>query len=71
MSAFTVTTKNITEHKAVLDRQKFIQLLREAGHNVPDDAKIMMEVPLGGDYSGMTLDINDMPINVEYTTIES
>lgn len=71
MSAFTVTTQKIVKHEATLDRTQLIHLMREAGYtNVPDDAKITMNVPGGGDYSNTTLDIDEMPIHIEYTTVE-
>jgi len=71
MTTFNITTKKTIEHECVFNRFKFIKLLREAGFkNVPDDAKITITVPGGGDYSNMTLDIDDMPVTVKYTTEE-
>jgi hypothetical protein len=70
MSAFTVTEQKIIEHTCVLDRCKIEQLFKTAGFPIPHDAKITMTVPGGGDYSDMTLDIEDMPITVKYTTVE-
>ena len=70
MSAFTLTTKKITKHNATLDRKHLLGLLLHAGYLVPDDAKITMTVPGGDDYSNMTLDIDDMPVHVEYTTVD-
>ena len=60
MSAFTCTTKKIIKHEATIDRVKFMELLAAARYPVTDDAKITMTVPGGGDYSNMTLDIDDM-----------
>ena len=67
----TFSTQTVVKHSAFVGRQEFVRLLREAGYaGVPDDAKITMQVPGGGDYSNMTLDIDDMPITVKYITVE-
>jgi hypothetical protein len=59
-----------TKHHAELTRHKLIALLRQAGHNVPDNAGIFVRVPGGGDWSNCPLDIDDCPIQLHYTTVE-
>jgi hypothetical protein len=59
-----------TRHHAELDRHKLLTLLRRAGHNVPDNAGIFVQVPGGGDWANCTLDIDDAPIQIHYSTVE-
>lgn len=70
MSAFTVTEKKVTTHTTTIDRIKLTKMFADLGYPIPFDARITMQVPSGGDYSGMTLDIDDMPLHIEYTTVE-
>jgi hypothetical protein len=64
------TTTVQTKHHAELDRHKLLALLRAAGHDVPDNAGIFVQVPGGGDWSNTTLDIDDAPIQIYYGTTE-
>jgi hypothetical protein len=64
----TVTVE--TRHHAELDRQKLLTLLGQAGHQVPDNAGIYVQVPGGGDWANCTLDIDDAPIQIHYSTTE-
>ncbi len=59
-----------TRYHAELDRHKLLALLRQAGHEVPDNAGIYVRVPGGGDWSNEQLDIDDAPIQIYYGTIE-
>ena len=36
-----------------------IALLRNAGYEVPNDACVIFEVPRGGDYSGISLNLHE------------
>lgn len=64
------TTTVETRYHAELDRPKLIALLRQAGHDVPDNAGIFVNVPGGGDWSHEQLDIDDAPIQLYYATTE-
>jgi hypothetical protein len=63
----TVTTKR---HTLTITREKLVGLLATAGVEVPKDADIFVEVPGGGDWSHMDLDIDQSPINIRFTTTE-
>lgn len=64
------TTTVETRHHAELDRPKLIALLRQCGHEVPDNAGIYVQVPGGGDWCNERLDIDDAPIQIYYGTTE-
>jgi hypothetical protein len=59
-----------TRRHAEIDRHKLIALLRQAGRNAPDNAGIFVQVPGGGDWTNSTLDIDDAPIQIFYSTTE-
>lgn len=60
--------KTVT-HK--FSRVDLIDLLNVVGYDVPQNAEVFVEVPTGGDWSGMDLDVGtDAPLIVRYVTIE-
>lgn len=69
---FDINTKITVEtrYHAELDRPTLLALLRQAGHDVPDNAGIFVRVPGGGDWSNEQLDIDDAPIQIYYGTTE-
>ena len=45
-----------------------LALLRAAGYDVPLDARVSVDVPRGGDYSGMELEVDaEAPVVVRWT----
>lgn len=71
---FEITTKKTVEtrHYLELDRPKLLAILRQCGHEVPDNAGIFVKVPGGGDWSNEQLDIDDAPIQIYFSnTVES
>lgn len=64
--------KTVTTVKEVtLDREKFLWLMSKAGFDVNSDTRITIDIPSGGDYSGMKLDIDrDVPVVVRWDTVE-
>jgi len=67
-----VKTKTEIKDKNIitLTKEDIIEFLRMKQKNVPDNAEVSFDVPSGGDYSGVTLDIDsDNPITVTYDVI--
>lgn len=53
-----MTKKETRNYTLKLDRLEFHKLFNLAGIAVPANATITIEIPRGGDYSGMTLDVD-------------
>lgn len=52
------TKRSAVEETTIkIDRDDLIEYLTEKGYRVPDDAKVFVPVPGGGDWSNMDLDI--------------
>lgn len=63
------TTKKTA--RAELDRKTLVKIIRAAGGGrVPKDAEVTITVPSGGDYSGMTLPIDDCNLVVTWQEVE-
>lgn len=63
----TVTTTTTTE--ITIDRQDILDFLRQKFPGIPDDAVVEFDVPGGGSWSNMSIDISeDTPINVRWRT---
>lgn len=56
------TTTLRTTHKGRLHKEDLVELL-----GVPQSAKIYVNIPSDGDWSGEALDLQDSPIHVEWT----
>ncbi len=68
ITTHTRTTKRI---EFALTREHIIELLRQAGHDIADDAEVVFQVPGGGDYSNCEVDVDgDSPIAVRWTVTE-
>ena len=66
-----VTTKVTKTHRLEMSGRNIISMLRSDGLDVPPNATVTFEVPTGGDYSGMTVDVNgDHPVTISWTTHE-
>jgi len=64
-----VTTR--TEYAVTISGVEILDMLRERGMKIPPMAQVTFDVPSGGDYSGMTIDINvDNPVTVSWKTTE-
>lgn len=66
-STKTVTTTQTSDIE--IDADGIRELLRAAGHEIPDDARIYFAVPGGADWSNTDIDIDKMhPLRVEWST---
>lgn len=66
------TTKVITKEITLTGRDILKLLQASINEEIPANATVFFQVPSGGDYSGMALDITDEDhITVEYTIKES
>ncbi len=52
-----------------LDGRVLVRMLREQGHDIPDNATVTFTTPGGGDWSNTDIDIDDdHPVIVEWIT---
>lgn len=64
----TVTTKEITtKYSMTIDHAAMVDLLRKAGHDVPDNVSLLFHVPTGGDYSGMKINLDEAPLHLSFS----
>lgn len=72
MSRPRIKTKTTKEFKLTLTKQQLVSALQAAGHQVPVDAHIYVDVPGGGDWSNQPLDLDDthQPLNVTWAEVE-
>lgn len=73
MQEITKTTKTTEiEHRIILNEHDLMAYLGDQGITISTDMEFIIEVPAGGDRSGMELDIEDCPIIVRWheTTVE-
>lgn len=67
---FTIQQKVVTEQvTGLIDGKGIIQMLIEGGaiHPNAKNLTITFDVPRGGDYSGMRLDMKDEVLEIKYT----
>jgi len=68
----TKVTKVTHDVTLTLDGEGLLELLRDAGEDIPDGASVHVRVPGGGDWSNMDLEIGvDAPLTVIWHTKES
>jgi hypothetical protein len=68
-----IKTKTTKEFKLVLTKQQLIDALQAAGHRVPVDAHIYVNVPGGGDWSNQPLDLDEtnQPLNITWSEVKN
>lgn len=63
MAEFTaehiIATKTTRSHRIKITGNIILEYLKLQIPNIPDNAEVYFEVPSGGDWSGMKVDIND------------
>lgn len=63
-----VTTVTTVREEHEVTREEIVGLLRAKGVQVPVSAEVVVNVPGGGDWSGMELDIDrDTKVRVKFT----
>jgi hypothetical protein len=63
-----VTTR--TDYQVDIDRERLIELLKREGVEIPKGADIYVQVPGGGDWSNMSLEIDkETPVVVKWTVV--
>jgi hypothetical protein len=72
MNTLKLTTHRIVEHTTTIGCFDMINLLRQVGHDIPDNAVVVVQIPGDGDYSNMDLEIDGetSPIKIKYKTTE-
>jgi len=67
---FKKTVKREERHTVTLDGEDILAMLRQRGHHVHPEAKVVVRVPGGGDWSNMDLVIGeDAVIGVSWKVI--
>ncbi len=57
------------QFRVELDGRALVRMLREQGHDIPDNATVTFTTPGGGDWSNTDIDIDDdHPVIVEWIT---
>ena len=56
-----------TTYEVKLRGSHIIDMLNEQCHSIPHSASVTLNIPMGGDYSGMSLDVNGhTPVTVRW-----
>lgn len=70
-----ITSAKVTitkEHHGEITAAGIIDLLRAAGHQVPDNALFYFSVPGGGDWSNTDIEIDTRhPVRFRWSTVET
>lgn len=67
----TVRVTRIEKYEAELNGVDIVELLRKAGHNIPEGATVYFAVPGGGDWSNTSIDITtEHPLRIEWKITE-
>jgi len=65
-----VVKKKVVEATSItINRDDFIEIMGKAGVDIPENARIFIEVPSGGDWSNTELSLVDSPIKIKYKEI--
>lgn len=61
------TINTVTRIKLEITRWDLLNMVRKAGHVIPDDALVEFYVPGGGDWSNTAIDIDESnPISISW-----
>ena len=53
--------------KISITKEDIIKMLNDKGEQIPDNAEVVFQVPSGGDYSGMDLNVDiENPVKITF-----
>lgn len=71
MPAIEINTvvETTSRHRVTVSGQEIVRLLKDSGVEIDDNATVTVQVPGGGDWSNMALDLDtETTVRIEWTT---